>query len=72
MVRFSHSEANETAGRVADAMMFTKEDFKIDNARDLVEFLPIVIFLGLVAPFLIAAYTLGFVMDVTGWLKTSS
>ncbi len=53
-------------------MMFTKEDFKVDNVRDLVEFLPIVLFIGLVAPFLIAAYTLGFVMDATGWLKTSS
>jgi hypothetical protein len=66
------NDAVRTAKRVADAMMFTKEDFKIDNVRDLVEFLPIVIFLGLVAPFLIASYTLGFVMDVTGWLKTSS
>lgn len=53
-------------------MMFTKDDFKVENPRDLIEFLPIVLFLGLVAPFLIAAYTLGFIMDVTGWLKTSS
>jgi len=53
-------------------MMFSKEDFKIESASDLVQFLPIVIFLGLVAPFLIAAYTVGFVMDQTGWLNTSS
>jgi len=53
-------------------MMFSKDDFKVDSFQELVEFVPIAIFLALVAPFLIAAYTLGFVMDVTGWLKTSS
>lgn len=53
-------------------MMFSKEDLKIESAEEFIEFLPIAIFLGLVAPFLIAAYTVGFVMDVTGWLKTSS
>lgn len=53
-------------------MMFSKEDLKIEDPAELVEFLPIFIFIGFVAPFLIAAYTLGFVMDVTGWLKTNS
>ena len=51
-------------------MMFTREDFQIDSVEDLLQFVPIAIFMGLVAPFLIAAYTLGFVMDVTGWLQT--
>ena len=49
-------------------MMFTSEDFRIESATDFIMFLPIVIFMGLVAPFLIAAYSLGFVMDVAGWL----
>ena len=53
-------------------MMFTRDDFKIESIGDLLEFLPIALFLALVAPFLIAAYTLGFVMDVTGWLRTDS
>jgi hypothetical protein len=53
-------------------MMFTREDFKIDSIGQLIELAPIVIFLALVAPFLIAAYTVGFVMDVTGWLATDS
>lgn len=53
-------------------MMFSRDDFRIESAEDLIHFLPIVIFLGLVAPFLIAAYTLGFVMDVTGWLKSEA
>ena len=53
-------------------MMFTRDDFKIDSVEDFIEFLPIAVFLGLVAPFLIAAYTLGFVMDKTGWLDTDS
>ena len=52
-------------------MMFTKEDFKVNSMAELVEFLPIVVFLALIAPFLIASYTLGFFMDKTGWLKTS-
>ena len=53
-------------------MMFTRDDFKIESAEDMFHFFPIVVFLGLVAPFLIAAYTVGFVMDVTGWLKTDT
>ena len=53
-------------------MMFSRDDFKIEKVEDLIEFAPIFIFVALVAPFLIAAYTLGFVMDITGWLKTSS
>lgn len=53
-------------------MMFSSDDLKIDDLGDFLEFLPIAIFFALVAPFLIAAYTLGFVMDITGWLKTDS
>jgi|GEM_PF-874923 len=49
-------------------MIFSKEDFKIDGMGDLIDIAPVFIFMGLVAPFLIAAYTLGFVMDVTGLL----
>jgi hypothetical protein len=51
-------------------MMFSKDDFRIESANDLLHFLPILAFIALVAPFLIAAYTLGFVMDKTGWLAT--
>ncbi len=50
-------------------MMFSKDDLKVDDFGELVEFLPVFIFIALVAPFLIAAYKLGFVMDVTGWLN---
>ena len=50
--------------------MFTKDDFKIDSVPDLLAFLIIVPFIGLVAPFLVAVYTLGFVEDITGWLDT--
>ena len=49
-----------------------KEDFKVESMQDLIEFLPILIFCGLVAPFVLAAYKVGFVMDVLGWLKTDS
>ncbi len=50
--------------------MFTKEDFKIDSLSELTSFLLIAPFVGLVFPFLMAAYTLGFVMDLAGWLET--
>ncbi len=48
--------------------MFTSEDFRIHSVPELLEFLPIVIFIGFIAPFLILAYTIGFLMNVTRWL----
>lgn len=50
--------------------MFTKKDFEIEDFSDLAAFLIILPFIGLIAPFLIAAYKVGFVQDVTGWLDT--
>lgn len=49
-------------------MMFSSDDFRIESVSDFVMFLPVAFFLGLVAPFLIGAYSLGFVMDKVGWL----
>ena len=51
-------------------MMFSREDFRVENPTDVLHMLPILLMVGLVAPVLIAAYTLGFVMDVTGWLTS--
>lgn len=51
-------------------MMFSREDLRVENVADVLHFLPILAFLALVAPFLLAAYTLGFVMDITGWLAS--
>lgn len=48
--------------------MFTSDDFRIESAEDLIQFLPIVFFIGFIAPFLLAAYGLGFVMDKVGFL----
>ena len=48
--------------------MYTKEDLKIESAFDMLTFAPIFIFIALVAPFVIAAYGLGFAMDKVGWL----
>ncbi len=53
-------------------MLFSKEDFDIGNTQDFIEFLPIFIFIALIAPLIVAAYTLGFVLDKTGWLETTS
>lgn len=50
-------------------MMFSMDDLKVESFGELIEFLPIFIFIAFVAPFLIAAYSLGFVMDVTKWLN---
>lgn len=52
-------------------MQFTVKDFELpDTFSEFVEFLPILVFIGLVAPFLIAAYSLGGLMDILGWLET--
>jgi hypothetical protein len=51
-------------------MMFSKEDLEIPAFGELLEFLPIVVFIGLVAPFLLAAYAVGGLMDATGWIHT--
>ena len=48
--------------------MFTSEDFKISGFGDFMAFLPIGVFIAFIAPFLIVAYTLGFVMKVTRML----
>lgn len=53
-------------------MMFSRDDLQIDSLEDLLHFLPIALLVGLVAPFLIAAYSVGFVMDKTGWLASDS
>ena len=50
--------------------MFSKDDFKVDSLSDLMSFLLVMPFVGLVLPFLLAAYTLGFLMDMVGWLET--
>jgi hypothetical protein len=50
--------------------MFSKEDLEIGSVSELVSFLLILPFVGLVAPFLGAAYTLGFLADMVGWLDT--
>ncbi len=50
-------------------MIFSKEDLKVEKLSDLIEFLPICFFIGLVGPFVFAAYKLGFVMDAAGWLN---
>ncbi len=48
--------------------MFSSEDFRIESLSDFFMFLPVVFFIGLVAPFLLLAYKIGFLMDVSGWL----
>ena len=48
--------------------MFTKEDFKINEPGDILDILIMAPFVGLIAPFLIAAYKIGFVQDMTGWM----
>ncbi len=45
-------------------------DLKIESFSDLMGFLVVLPFVALVMPFLGAAYTLGFLMDITGWLDT--
>jgi hypothetical protein len=53
-----------------EAIMFSKEDFKVDSLPELMSFLLVMPFVGLVLPFLLAAYTLGWALDMVGWLDT--
>lgn len=48
--------------------MYTSEDLRIESAADFVEFLPIFIFVAFVSPFLLVAYTVGYISDMVGWL----
>ena len=48
--------------------MFSTEDLRIESIEDLIEFLPIVVFIVFIAPFLGLAYTIGFLMDKAGYL----
>lgn len=50
-------------------MIFSRQDLQVESLPELLEFLPILIFIALVAPFLLAGYTLGFVMDVLGLVE---
>lgn len=48
--------------------MFTSEDLRITSVADFFEFLPIFIFVAFVSPFLLVAYSVGFISDMVGWL----
>ncbi len=50
--------------------MFSFDDLKMDSVSDFASFALIFPFVGLVMPFLLAAYTLGFFCDLVGWLDT--
>ena len=50
--------------------MFRKDDFEIGSIKDLLSFSLISPFVGLVLPFLLAVYFLGFLLDVVGWYDT--
>ena len=50
-------------------MIFSRQDFQVESLPDLLAFLPILVFVGLVAPFLLVGYTLGFFMDMLGLIE---
>lgn len=50
--------------------MFSKDDFKIGSLPEFFSFLLVMPFVGLVLPFLLAAYTMGWFLDMVGWLET--
>ncbi len=51
-------------------MIFRRDDLKIDSVAEFIPFMLIMPFVVLITPFLIAAYTLGFFMRITGWIDT--
>ena len=50
-------------------MIFSRQDLQVESLPELLAFLPILVFVALVAPFLIAGYTLGFFMDMLGLIE---
>lgn len=46
--------------------MFREDDFEIEDFGDFLAFLPVVFFLGLVGPFLLAGYGIGFALNAIG------
>lgn len=48
--------------------MFSREDLQIESFSDFIAFMLVMPFVGLVLPFLLAAYTLGWFMDMVGWM----
>ena len=48
--------------------MFSSEDFRIESFGDLLLLLPIIFFLGFIAPFLISAYSMGLGLKMVGFL----
>ena len=51
-------------------MIFSRDDFRVDSVPEFLSFLVVLPFVVLVFPFLAAVYTLGFVLDLVGWLDT--
>ncbi len=51
-------------------MLFSREDLRVDSWSDFFGFMLVLPFVGLVFPFLAAAYTLGFFLDQIGWLDS--
>lgn len=51
--------------------MFTKEDFELESTSEVFTFLALVApFVGLVTPFVLLAYTVGFILNITGKLES--
>lgn len=50
-------------------MIFSRDDLRVESFGELLEFLPILIFVALVAPFVIVAYKLGFLLDLLGMIE---
>lgn len=51
--------------------MFSKEDFQLSNTEGLGEFLVILPFVMVIAPFLALAYHIGLALDLLGLLDDS-
>ena len=50
-------------------MIFSRQDLQVESLPELLAFLPILVLIGLVAPFLMAGYTLGLCMDLLGLME---
>ena len=51
-------------------MIFTRADLEVESIGELASFALVLPFVALVLPFLLSAYTLGWLLDQVGWLDT--
>ncbi len=67
--RLREGAVPEHRGRSKTTVIFSRQDLQVEEWSELLAFLPILVFVALVTPFLLAGYTLGFCLSRLGLLE---